>query len=41
MGPETIVINGIMKPLYMAENRWVIEVITPTSGAIINPTCNW
>ena len=34
VGPEPIVINGVISPIYMEENKWVTGVITLLIGAI-------
>ena len=34
VGPEPILINGVIRPLWMAKNNWVISVTTPISGVI-------
>ena len=26
MGPETILIDGVIRPIYMAENKWVTDI---------------
>ncbi len=34
VGPKPIVINGVVSPIYMEENKWVTGVITLLIGAI-------